>query len=136
MPQPYSWERCDVTYTAPAGWARWIESVDRLSPVNLTPATGPADITLYWASAGDPALLPNWVAYTYRWWVGARLTSARVGVRFTPYSKPTLRHLVKHELLHALGFDHAGDPTSVMHPEAAATPLSPADRAAVRASRC
>jgi predicted Zn-dependent protease len=62
----------------------------------------------------------------------ARVTIATQDSTGHPLSPNTVGGIIRHEVGHALGLNHANDPTSVMFHEAATSQIGASDRATLR----
>ena len=62
----------------------------------------------------------------------ARVSVANHDSTGRPLSSTVVGGILRHEIGHALGLNHANDPTSVMYRESATSTISPSDRATLR----
>lgn len=96
-----------------------------------------ADITIHWIDR-FPAAEGQRIGLTERTQTsdfliaGARLTIANHDSAGRQLSARTVAGIVRHEVGHALGLNHASDPTSVMYGQSATATISPSDRATLR----
>ena len=117
-------------------FAEWSEAGFPLRFTFILDSTN-ADISIRWLDRFGPddgqriGLTER--TQTSTWLIArARVTIANHDSLGSPLSIATVGGILRHEVGHALGLNHAGDPTSVMYRQSASSVISQSDRATLR----